>query len=72
MWLLFCTPKCAYNLDLDKLPEQFKGAGIEIVATHHIYMNLVDPSWTIDKCDTVVYLVKKEEFESNNLLKLIP
>lgn len=63
-YLLFCTPKAAYKIQKEGLPEAVQDWDIEIVPTSQIYMNMAD-GWTEEKCDDTIYLVDKESFSVN-------
>jgi len=59
-YLLFCTPKTAAKLQVDKLPSPYNEIdNIEIAPTKEIYINTLFDSWTDEECDDMVYLVEK-------------
>ena len=63
-----CTPK-AYNKvrkiieERDDLKQKLGANDIEVVACIEIYMNLMDPTWTEDRCDDTVYFIPKSQME---------
>lgn len=63
-WITFVTPKAYSKLDLTKIPEHMRN-DIEIVATTQIYMNMIDPEWTEERCDDTLYIIERKRFEWN-------
>jgi hypothetical protein len=66
-WIAFVTPKAYSKLDLSKIPEHMAN-DIEIVATADIYMNMLDPEWTEERCDDTLYIVERKHFEWNKTI----
>ena len=56
-YILYCTPKTASKLQIDKLPHPYNN--VEIMPTNEIYINMLYSSWTEEECDNTAYIVEK-------------
>jgi hypothetical protein len=55
---LYCTPKAASKLQIDKLPSPYNDIDtLQIIPNIEIYMNMVHSSWTEEECDDMIYIV---------------
>lgn len=63
----FCTP-VGFDKFKDRIDEIRTKVDIDITPTHHVYMNLMDPSWTSEKCDETLYVVERKYFETQSLI----
>lgn len=68
-WIAFVTPKAYSKFDLSKIPDHMAN-DIEIVATKEIYMNMIDPEWTEERCDDTLYIIERQHFEWNKTFSL--
>lgn len=66
-YICFVTPKAFATIDKEK----FKDKDIDVIFTGDIYINMLDPNWTEEKCDNTAYIIEREYFEKNRFDNII-
>lgn len=64
--LVFCTPKTAARIEKHKLPAPFDQSELKIIPCSEVYINLLDPEWTEEMCDNMLYFLPEKVFLENN------
>jgi hypothetical protein len=61
------TPKAIASIEtkhphlISKVKSEFPGVEIVLCAENMVYMNMLSPEWTEDKCDETIYLMREDE-----------
>lgn len=69
------TPKAIYKLakkieSIDKIKEKFPELELEFIAEPMVYMNCLDPDWSEERCDEMIYLLPESELPTRTKVTL--